>query len=1466
MALAFLFPVTLGGQALLPADALYLTPPWSAAAAEMGVTTVHNPLIADQILQNYSWKTFIRESFRNGELPLWNPYVFTGMPFLAAGQYAALYPPGLLFVILPVVHAYGWFTALHLFLAGAFMYALLRALGHSRAASTLEGVAFMFCGFLVVSFLWPMVVSSAIWLPFLLLCVERIASGGEQRNGDGLPRRSASGLSLLAMTEGGQASGEAVNLQSSVLSPQSSVLAWSLTGAVGLALHLLAGHLEISFYVLFTVLMYSLVRLGFLWRDQGWPAAGRAWLGMAAMAMLGVGLAGVQLVPFYELIRENYRAGQVTAQEVLGWALPLRQAAAFVMPDVFGNPSHHSYFDLFTWTVEPISGARDTAGEARNYPFWGIKNYVEGTAYIGILPLLLAAIALARRWDRTTGFFALYGGFCLLLAFGSPLYTLLFYGVPGFDQVHSPFRWTFPWAFSTIVLAARGLDVLLGNQPLRRGAPACAPAGIAGGSAVSGRHVGLPLREQGAGNAPQPHPVLSPRSSVLGWAALGGGLVILIGAALSRFLPERSLAYAAGLREGSQALAAAFATPEMLYSYEVRALVILGLLLAAAGALVWAVRRLAVPHYGYNVGHPEAAAEGSGVGWPSSLAPAAVSFLAIGLVALDLFQFGAGFNTATGPVLASYVPPSLRLLQADPELFRVTTFGDGQILRPNSGMLAGLQDIRGYDTVIPRQYVDFWRLLEEPSGLLYSQINRLADPRSLSSPLLDLMNVKYVLTTDDLTLPGYTPVYRGEVNIYRNDDVLPRAFAVFRTVDAAGPDEALIALAAPAFDPRREVVLERPSVPGSALSTQHSALVPNSVLSPQSSVLPLLPAQVVSYRPNQVVVSVRMPQEGYLVLTDQFFSGWRATSASGDLPILRANGIFRAVHLEPGEHTVTFRYAPQSFRLGLLISVMAAAALALGAGVLGWRRLLPEAGELSAAGRVVKNSVTPMAAQVVSRLVDFAFAVFMLRLLGPAEYGNYAFAVVLIGYFAILSDFGLGTLLTRDVARNLGDAGRYLTNVLAVRLALCIAAAPVLGGVLWVYSRYFGLAESAVLAALLFLVSLFPSAVSATISSLFSAYERMEYAALVSVLTTLIRVAAGVAALAVFEGGVVGLAVASVVASTATAVIFFGLFLRFSLGASMQADDSVGANLVFAPPSPLGEYKIRPYEMAVGEAPLSSWQRPDLGFSWSLMGSSFPLMINQFLNTIFFRVDVLFLQALHGSAAVGYYSTAYKFVDGLIIIPSLFTLALFPVLSRHAAASPEALSRTHTRAVKLLLLVALPVSVGMTLISDQLILTFFGPDFAPSILALQVLIWFLPFSYVNGVTQYVLIAAGRQRFITVAFLIGTAFNIVSNLVLIPRYGLLGAAATTVLSELVLLGPFLWEIRRHAGPLPLGRLLLRPTVAALAMGLLLLPLRSWSMFLLAPMGLLIYAIALLLLGTFDEEDRKLAAAVRWSRTK
>jgi O-antigen/teichoic acid export membrane protein len=139
---------------------------------------------------------------------------------------------------------------------------------------------------------------------------------------------------------------------------------------------------------------------------------------------------------------------------------------------------------------------------------------------------------------------------------------------------------------------------------------------------------------------------------------------------------------------------------------------------------------------------------------------------------------------------------------------------------------------------------------------------------------------------------------------------------------------------------------------------------------------------------------------------------------------------------------------------------------------------------------------------------------------------------------------------------------------------------------------------------------------------------------------------------------------------------------------------------------------------------------------------------------------------------------------------------------------------------------ALPLAVVITYLAGEVVRLFWGVGFLPdSAVALRILIWFLPLSFFNGLTQYVLIAVGRQARITLAFAVAALFNVGANLLLIPRFGYVAAAGVTIASEIVLLVPFLVALRGRVAVGPAAVAAARPVPAALAAALLLWLLRD-----------------------------------------
>jgi len=1367
--------VTLGGRTMVPVDNLFQWQPWASAAADFGVQIPHNGLLSDLILENYAWKQFVRQSLSPPtEIPLWSPYLFAGSPFLATGQHGAYYPFSVFFLVLPLVKAYGWYTVIQLWLAGVFMYLFGRVLDMRRASAAVAGLVFQGAGFMLVSAaVFPMILGAALWLPLLLACVEMVVRVSTSPRGAG------------------------------------KTLPWAALGALALGCQVLAGHIEITYYTLLVMAAFAAWRLASRLAFHVSHNGGErdavtldAWhttllkpaVWLLGLVTLGIMLGGVQFIPFYEVGQTNFREGAASLSEVRGYAFPIRRALTLALPNFYGNPAHHAYTDALSGERVPLTtnyyGEPNPNGAHTSA--WGIKNYVEGGVYLGILSLFLAALGV-WLWRRPSAgrrsaiaFFAVLSLFSLAFIFGTPLYALLYYGLPGINQLHSPFRWVFPLSLAVAALAGYGMEYLALSRQDRQQT-------TGRGSWASDRRPPRLL---------QPFLLWGRPSTVTALAGLAfwGGALLLAGLFLSRtfYAQLEPIVHSAflGLAKAPEAFPAARA----FYSYQFRNIFLFGLMLVASGCVLRVSRcPLFIPRTGKR--RPL---------WP---------LLAAVVIGLDLLIANAGFHTAADPALLDYEPQLVQWLRQQPGTWRFTTFtphGD-KPLNANGGWLYGLQDVRGYDSIIPRQYVDYMRAIEPQNELLFNRIQPIVNWESLNSPLLDLLGAKYVISSATIDLPKFGLVWQGEgLHVYENAAAVPRAYTMPRTATAV-VDEPLAAMTE--RDPRFFVFVEG-----------DHRLTPGVVDgAPQPA--DLQPATVTAYGNVEVVVDAVVGEASWLVLNDTFFPGWKAfarpsgtgNEAEEEMAVHRVNGNFRGVLLEPGQWTVRFRYSPLTFKLGGLTSAMAAVILLFAFAVWAWRRLYNPDVELSDTRSIAKNSLVPTALNLLNRFIDFLFAAFYLRVLGPADAGSYFTAITIAGWFEIVSNFGLNTLVIRDVAKDRGQASRYLLNTIILRVGTSAVAALPIFLYFWSVDLLGNpLSAETVAAILLLMTGMLFSGAGQSFSGLFYAFETAEMPAAIQTVTTILKVGFGVVAL-LLGYGFVGLAGVSIIVNVITlAILAVTAFRSFNLRGPWTVDFSL--------------------------------QR-------SMLGLSYPLMLNHLLATVFFFVDVPLMRQINGEEAVGWYNTAYKWVNAINVIPSFFTFALFPVISRQIEDDLADARRTFRMSIKLMALIALPIAAVTTLLAHTLISVLGGAEFLPhGAIALQIIIWSIPIGWINSVTNYVLIALGQERVQVRAFFIGVTFNVVANLIFLPLFSYRAAATITILSEIVLLAVFNLYLQRRMPNVGWFQLLWRPAAVTAVMGLVMGLGAQIHVVAGLLLGAPIYPVGLWLLGAFGEEEKRILQAI------
>jgi O-antigen/teichoic acid export membrane protein len=174
---------------------------------------------------------------------------------------------------------------------------------------------------------------------------------------------------------------------------------------------------------------------------------------------------------------------------------------------------------------------------------------------------------------------------------------------------------------------------------------------------------------------------------------------------------------------------------------------------------------------------------------------------------------------------------------------------------------------------------------------------------------------------------------------------------------------------------------------------------------------------------------------------------------------------------------------------------------------------------------------------------------------------------------------------------------------------------------------------------------------------------------------------------------------------------------------------------------------------------------------------------------------------------------------------------------------------------------ALPIAVGAATLADQIVPFLFKAAYLPAVPALQIVIWVVPLMFASEFLGYVVLIAGDERRAARAVVASTGFNVVLNLLVVPRFGFLGAAMMTVLTEAVLVGQYVWMLRGQMRQLDWGRVLLRPLLAALLMGGLVLALRGLPLLVNVALGGLAYAGLLLLLGVVGRDELRFVRGLR-----
>jgi len=280
----------LRGRVPFPADLVLQFPPWESTR-DGGFQSPAHAEMGDLVTELYPWRLYTGRAIAAGTLPLWNPFLLLGAPFVGDPQSALFYPPHVLYGALPTSWAWALSFLVRTVLAGTLTALLARRLGASQIAALMAGIIFGFCGW-TTAFQTRPHLDTCLWLPLVILSIDRL-------------QRRPTGASVV------------------------------LAGAA-FALPVLAGQPECAAHVTLVGLLFFLFRHALPPSDPERSAAGRSRfvLLFVGAGLLALGLAAVQMLPALEFISQLDRGLRVS------WgAKPLREIAAFLSRDLGANPN-----------------------------------------------------------------------------------------------------------------------------------------------------------------------------------------------------------------------------------------------------------------------------------------------------------------------------------------------------------------------------------------------------------------------------------------------------------------------------------------------------------------------------------------------------------------------------------------------------------------------------------------------------------------------------------------------------------------------------------------------------------------------------------------------------------------------------------------------------------------------------------------------------------------------------------------------------------------------------------------------------------------------------------------------------------------------------------------------------------------------------------------------------------------------
>lgn len=468
--------------------------------------------------------------------------------------------------------------------------------------------------------------------------------------------------------------------------------------------------------------------------------------------------------------------------------------------------------------------------------------------------------------------------------------------------------------------------------------------------------------------------------------------------------------------------------------------------------------------------------------------------------------------------------------------------------------------------------------------------------------------------------------------------------------------------------------------------------------------------------------------------------------------------------------------------------------------------------------QAIKNFIILFIGDIVNYLLNFFVVIYLARILGVTNFGIINFAFAFYGFSTFITNLGLISIGTRDIAQQIANKhknyqNQYILNVLNLRLVLSIVAFVILLLIALIINK----PVTTKLLIILYGLSLFPFAM--ILEWVFFGWEKMEYVALERIIIAITYLA------------LIMLLVKSIQHMILIPIIFLisnflGMVFLF-----YQFNKQKGT-----------DFKLK-WQMNLKE-----WQ--------SLIKNALPIGLGALLIQFSTNFSIVFLGLIKSDEAVGLFSSANKLLIFILIFDRVFCNTTFPIISRYYLDGKEKLTNLLMYLSKFIFLTAIPICTGSFILAPKIINFIYGTNYLKAFRILQILIWYLLITMLNSLYTTSLIAGKRNREYLFAIGFGVLTNILLNIILVPQKSAFGTAIALITAELITLLVLIQKIK------PIGQIkfkfidILKPLIATLIMILFIkLTLNKLSLIPLIILASIVYLVIIIIIKGITINDLK-----------